>query len=188
MDIKTVGVIGAGQMGNGIAHVSALAGYDVILNDISSDALERAVAVISKNLDRQVARERITPEQHDATLKRIQTTDNIAAMHDADLAIEAATEKEEVKRQIFSTLCPHLKQGAYLATNTSSISITRLAASTDRPERFIGLHFMNPVPVMKLVEIIRGIATDEPTYHMAQEMVGRLGKFPPMPKTSPPSS
>jgi len=178
MQVQTVGVIGAGQMGNGIAHVFALAGYDVILSDISKESLEKALGVIGKNLDRQVARERITLEDRNTAMARIQTTDGLAALHDADLTIEAATENEEVKRQIFAALVPNLKQGAYVATNTSSISITRLAASTDRPERFIGLHFMNPVPVMQLVEIIRGIATDEQTYHMAQEVVRRLNKVP----------
>ncbi len=178
MQVQTIGVIGAGQMGNGIAHVCALAGYDVILTDIAAEALEKAAATIERNLDRQVHRERITLDERDATLARIQTATDLAAMRDADLAIEAATENEEVKRQIFAALCPHLKQGAFVATNTSSISITRLASSTDRPEHFIGLHFMNPVPVMKLVEIIRGIATDEPTYHMAQEVVAKLGKVP----------
>ncbi len=178
MEVKTVGVIGAGQMGNGIAHVCAMAGYDVILTDISKNALKAALVTIGHNLERQVHRERISMEEHDTALARIQTTDDLAGLHDADLTIEAATEKEGIKREIFSALCPHLKQGAYLATNTSSISITRLAASTDRPERFIGLHFMNPVPMMQLVEIIRGIATDEQTYHMAQDIVAKLGKVP----------
>jgi len=168
MRVDTVGVIGAGQMGNGIAHVCALAGYDVILNDISADALGKALETIGHNLDRQVHRDLITEAERDAALKRITTATDIAAMNGADLTIEAATENEEVKRKIFSALCPHLRPGAFVATNTSSISITRLASSTDRPEHFIGLHFMNPVPMMKLVEIIRGIATDEPTYHMAQ--------------------
>ena len=178
MNVNTIGVIGAGQMGNGIAHVCALAGYDVILSDISADALKAAVETIGHNLDRQLHRERITKDEHDAAIARIQTTTDLAAMRDADLTIEAATENESVKRKIFADLCPHLKQGAFVATNTSSISITRLAASTDRPEHFIGLHFMNPVPVMKLVEIIRGIATDEQPYQMSQDVVGRLEKVP----------
>jgi len=178
MQVKTVGVIGAGQMGNGIAHVCALAGYDVILNDISADALGRALEMIGHNLDRQVQRDLITLDDKTAAISRIKTATELAAMGEADLTIEAATENEETKRKIFTALCPHLKQGAYVATNTSSISITRLASSTDRPEHFIGLHFMNPVPMMKLVEIIRGIATDEPTYHMAQEVVKRLHKVP----------
>jgi len=178
MEVKTIGVIGAGQMGNGIAHVCALAGYDVILSDISEDALGKAVKTIGRNLDRQLSRERITKDEHDAASGRIQISTDLAAMRDADLTIEAATESEDIKRQIFTALCPHLKQNAYVATNTSSISITRLASSTDRPERFIGLHFMNPVPVMKLVEIIRGIATDEQTYHMAQDVVTKLEKVP----------
>jgi len=178
MKVKTVGVIGAGQMGNGIAHVCALAGYDVILNDISADALGRALEMIGHNLDRQVQRDLITLDDKTAAIGRIKTATELAAMGEADLTIEAATENEETKRKIFTALCPHLKQGAYVATNTSSISITRLASSTDRPEHFIGLHFMNPVPIMKLVEIIRGIATNEPTYHMAQEVVKRLHKVP----------
>ncbi len=178
MQVQTVGVIGAGQMGNGIAHVFALAGYDVILSDISPESLEKALDTVGRNLDRQVARDRISLEERNTAMGRIQTTNTLEAMHDADLTIEAATENEEIKREILSALVPHLKQGAYIATNTSSISITRLAASTDRPERFIGLHFMNPVPVMKLVEIIRGIATDEQTYHMAQEVVSKLNKVP----------
>ncbi len=178
MSVKTIGVIGAGQMGNGIAHVCALAGYDVLLNDISKDALASAIETIEYNLDRQVGREKISLDDRNATVARIKTGTDLAAMKGADLVIEAATEKEAIKRSIFEALCPHLRQGTYVATNTSSISITRLASSTDRPERFIGLHFMNPVPVMKLVEIIRGIATDEPTYHMAQELVGRLEKVP----------
>jgi len=178
MQVKTVGVIGAGQMGNGIAHVCALAGYDVILNDISVDALGRALEMIGHNLDRQVQRDLITLDDKTSAIGRIKTATELAAMGEADLTIEAATENEETKRKIFTALCPHLKQGAYVATNTSSISITRLASSTDRPEHFIGLHFMNPVPMMKLVEIIRGIATDEPTYHMAQEVVKRLHKVP----------
>jgi 3-hydroxybutyryl-CoA dehydrogenase len=178
MQVKTVGVIGAGQMGNGIAHVCALAGYDVILNDISVDALGRALEMIGHNLDRQVQRDLITLDDKTGAIGRIKTATELAAMGEADLTIEAATENEETKRKIFTALCPHLKQGAYVATNTSSISITRLASSTDRPEHFIGLHFMNPVPMMKLVEIIRGIATDEPTYHMAQEVVKRLHKVP----------
>jgi len=178
MEVKTIGVIGAGQMGNGIAHVCALAGYDVILSDISEDALGKAVKTIGRNLDRQLSRERITKDEHDAASGRIQISTDLAAMRDADLTIEAATESEDIKRQIFTALCPHLNQNAYVATNTSSISITRLASSTDRPERFIGLHFMNPVPVMKLVEIIRGIATDEQTYHMAQDVVTKLEKVP----------
>jgi len=178
MQVKTVGVIGAGQMGNGIAHVCALAGYDVILNDISADALGRAVEMIGHNLDRQVQRDLIALDDKTAAIGRVKTATELAAMGEADLTIEAATENEETKRKIFTALCPHLKQGAFVATNTSSISITRLASSTDRPEHFIGLHFMNPVPMMKLVEIIRGIATNEPTYHMAQEVVKRLHKVP----------
>lgn len=178
MSVKTIGVIGAGQMGNGIAHVCALAGYDVLLNDISKEALASAIETIEYNLDRQVSREKISLDDRNATVARIKTGTDLGAMKGADLVIEAATEKEAIKRSIFEALCPHLRQGTYVATNTSSISITRLASSTDRPERFIGLHFMNPVPVMKLVEIIRGIATDEPTYHMAQELVGRLEKVP----------
>ena len=176
MDIRKVGVVGAGQMGNGIAHVFALSGHDVLLNDLSADALERAVATIGKNLDRQVARGKITAEDRAAALARITTTSTLSDLGGCDLVIESATENEAIKARIFEGLLPHLAPHTILATNTSSISITRLAARTDRPERFIGLHFMNPVPLMQLVELIRGIATDEPTYQTMLEVVARLGK------------
>ncbi|MEZ5685792.1 MAG: 3-hydroxybutyryl-CoA dehydrogenase [Paracoccaceae bacterium] len=176
MTIQTVGIVGAGQMGNGIAHVFALAGYDVLLNDISAESLEKAKATITKNLDRQVSKGLIEAGQKDEALGRIGTTLELTELGPCDLVIEAATEKEAVKQAIFDTLIPHLGKDTILATNTSSISITRLASRTDRPERFIGVHFMNPVPVMQLVEIIRGIATDEPTYQATMAVVKSLGK------------
>ncbi len=174
--ITSMGVIGAGQMGNGIAHVAALAGLAVTLLDVNAAALEKAMATIARNLDRQVARKIITAEEKDAAFARIQTATDYAAFEACDLVIEAATEKEEIKRAILKSLTPHLKPGCVIASNTSSISITRLAAATDRPEKFIGMHFMNPVPVMKLVELIRGIATDEPTFQAIQALAVRLGK------------
>lgn len=175
MTIQSVGVIGAGQMGSGIAHVFALAGFDVWLNDIAQDRLDKGLATIGKNLERQVAREKITADKA-AALGRIITTVDAAKLGQADLVIEAATENEAVKIGIFKGLLPHLKSGTILASNTSSISITRLAAQTDRPEKFIGVHFMNPVPVMALVEVIRGIATNNETYQAVLDVVGRLGK------------
>ena len=175
-DIKTVGVVGAGQMGNGIAHVCALAGYDVILNDISQDALDSGLGTIATNLGRQVARELITVDEMKAAQGRIRTSTELTPFESVDLAIEAATENREVKERIFAELCKFVPGSAYLATNTSSISVTRLASTTDRPERFIGLHFMNPVPLMKLMEIIRGLATDQDTYDMATEFARRLDK------------
>ncbi len=174
--IRTIGVIGAGQMGNGIAHVCALAGFDVVLNDISSDRLEAGIKTIQRNMDRQVHRQMISSDARDAGMRRIRTTTTLDAFSDVDFAIEAATEKEPVKRAIFDALCLKMPKTAMLATNTSSISITRLGAATDRPERFIGLHFMNPVPLMKLVEVIRGLATDQQTYDAAVHIVERLGK------------
>ncbi len=176
MQIRTVGVIGAGQMGNGIAHVFALAGFDVILHDIAPEALDRALATIAKNLDRQLARGKISAEDKAKALARIRTTTNLAEVGPCDVIIEAATENEEIKTQIFRALTPHLAPHTILATNTSSLSITRLASRTDRPERFMGMHFMNPVPVMQLVELIRGIATDEDTYQTLLKVVERLGK------------
>ncbi|HBZ44899.1 MAG TPA: 3-hydroxybutyryl-CoA dehydrogenase [Maritimibacter sp.] len=176
MTIKTVGVIGAGQMGNGIAHVMALAGYDVLLNDISQDALDAAIETVTGNLDRQVSREKISAEDRDAALARITTTLTLSELGQTDLVIEAATERETVKQAIFEDLVPHLKPETILTSNTSSISITRLASRTDRPEKFMGFHFMNPVPVMKLVELIRGIATDQETYAACLEVVENLGK------------
>ena len=174
--IQKVGVIGAGQMGNGIAHVCALAGLPVVLLDVKAEALDRAMAVMGKNMDRQVAKQAITADERAAALGRIRTSTDYAAFAGCDLVIEAAAEKEDVKRAIFKLLVPHLKPSCLLASNTSSISITRLGASTDRPEKFIGMHFMNPVPVMKLVEVIRGIATDEPTFQAVQALAARLHK------------
>ena len=174
--IRKIGIIGTGQMGNGIAHVIALSGYEVILNDLSKEKVDKALETIDRNLTRQVASGKITEEEKIQTLSRISYAENFQGFADADLVIEAATEDETVKRKIFVSLCPFLKPGAIVATNTSSISITRLAAATDRPEHFIGLHFMNPVPVMELVEMIRGIATDDVTFAKAKDFVETLGK------------
>ena len=176
LSIKKVGVVGAGQMGSGIAHVCALAGFDVRLNDIAADRVKAGIATINGNMARQVSRKRITEEQRQAALKKIVPTEMLDGLGDCDLVIEAATEKEDVKRTIFSSLCPSLKPDAILGTNTSSISITRLAASTDRPERFIGIHFMNPAPLMELVELIRGIATEDSTFEATKQFVAKLGK------------
>ena len=176
MTVQTVGIIGAGQMGNGIAHVFALAGYDVLMNDISQEALDKALILVDRNLERQVAREKIDPEEKKAALGRIRTTLQLADLGQTDLIIEAATERETVKQAIFEDLLPHLKPDTILTSNTSSISITRLASRTDRPERFMGFHFMNPVPVMQLVELIRGIATDQETWDTLHEVVAKLGK------------
>jgi 3-hydroxybutyryl-CoA dehydrogenase len=174
--IKKVGVIGSGQMGNGIAHVAALAGLDVVLNDVSDERLKSAMATINGHLSRQVAKQTITEDARKKALTRISTTETLDGLADCDLVIETAVEKEEVKRRIFHELCAVLKPEAIVASNTSSISITRLAASTDRPEKFIGIHFMNPVPLMELVELVRGIATDDATFDTAKEFVTRLGK------------
>jgi 3-hydroxybutyryl-CoA dehydrogenase len=174
--IRKVGVIGSGQMGNGIAHVAALAGFDVVLNDLSSDQLKSAMATIKSNLSRQVSKKMITEDARDKALARIGQTEALDGLADCDLVIETAVEKEEVKRRIFQSLCAVLKPEAIIASNTSSISITRLAASTDRPEKFIGIHFMNPVPLMELVELIRGIATGDATFDIAKEFVTSLGK------------
>ncbi len=176
VDIRTVGVIGAGQMGSGIAHVCALAGYDVRLNDLSRERIDAGIGVITKNLARQVARGIINDDAMTAALARIKPAESLADVGTTDLAIEAATEDEVVKKAIFKSLEPHLTSSTLLASNTSSISITRLASNTDRPERFIGLHFMNPAPLMKLVEIIRGIATDVATYETAVNFAKSLGK------------
>ncbi|MCB1409033.1 MAG: 3-hydroxybutyryl-CoA dehydrogenase [Rhodobacter sp.] len=176
MDIKSVGIVGAGQMGNGIAHVFALAGFDVVLNDISDEALSKALALIDRNLERQLQRGKLSAEDKDAAMARIRTTTRLADVGPTDLVIEAATEREMVKQAIFEDLLPHLKPTTILTSNTSSISITRLASRTDRPERFMGFHFMNPVPVMQLVELIRGIATDEDTYQTLLGVVEKLGK------------
>ena len=176
MKIEKVGVIGAGQMGNGIAHVCALAGYDVLIEDINTEVLGKARATIERNLHRQAARGVVSTADVDSAMKRIRTANEVGAMADRDLVIEAATENEQVKRKLFQELCPRLRPQTMLATNTSSISITRLAASTDRPERFIGLHFMNPAPVMQLVEVIRGIATDDETFSSVVDLVRKVGK------------
>ncbi len=175
-DIGSIGVIGAGQMGNGIAHVCALAGLTVVLADVKAEALEKAMATMGRNMDRQVNRGTIGAEDKMLAMSHITTTTDYAAFSDCDMVIECATEKEEVKDAIFKALLPNLKSSCLLASNTSSISITRLAAKTDRPAKFIGMHFMNPVPVMKLVEIIRGIATDEPTFQAVQALAGKLAK------------
>ena len=174
--IRKVGVIGAGQMGNGIAHVCAVAGYSVLLNDLSSDRIKEGLATINGNMTRQVGKNLLKEEDKKAAIKRIAPAESYDALADCDLVIETATEKEEVKRKIFIDLCPVLKADAILATNTSSISITRLASTTDRPERFIGIHFMNPVPLMELVEVIRGIATSEDTFETAKVFVAKVGK------------
>ena len=174
--IRKVGVVGAGQMGRGIAHVVALGGYDVAINDISKDAFDAAIEAVDKNLTRQVSKGKINEEAKAQALGRISFAETYEGFSNVDLVVEAATEDETVKRKIFVAVCPFLKPDAILATNTSSISITRLAATTDRPERFIGMHFMNPVPVMELVEMIRGIATDDATFARAKELVGSLGK------------
>jgi 3-hydroxybutyryl-CoA dehydrogenase len=176
LHIRKIGVIGAGQMGSGIAHVSALAGFEIKLNDLSPDRIKAGIATINGNMARQVSRKRITEEERQAALERIAPAETLDAFGDCDLVIEAATEKEDVKRTIFATLCPVLKPDAILGSNTSSISITRLASSTDRPERFIGIHFMNPVPLMELVELIRGIATDDATFDTTKQFVTKLGK------------
>jgi 3-hydroxybutyryl-CoA dehydrogenase len=174
--IAKVGIIGAGQMGSGIAHVCALAGFDVAISDISEDQLKKSVTNIDKNISRQVNKGFVSDADKQAAMGRITTATGYAILGDRDVVIEAATESEDLKKKIFKELCPHLKADALLCSNTSSISITRLAAVTDRPERFMGLHFMNPVPVMKLVELIRGIATDEVTYSAVRTFAEKLGK------------
>ena len=176
MTVQSVGIIGAGQMGNGIAHVFALAGFDVLMTDIGQEALDKALALIDRNLERQVSRDKIGADAKKAAMGRIRTTLRLADLGQTDLVIEAATERETVKQAIFEDLVPHLKPSTILTSNTSSISITRLASRTDRPEKFMGFHFMNPVPVMQLVELIRGIATDQPTYDTLHEVVEKLGK------------
>ncbi|MEZ5910067.1 MAG: 3-hydroxybutyryl-CoA dehydrogenase [Hyphomicrobiaceae bacterium] len=174
--IRSVGIVGAGQMGNGIAHVVALAGYDVAINDLSQERVEKALKNIERNMTRQVARGLIKDEDMQKALARITYAPAFKDFGQTDLVVEAATEDEDVKRKIFTALCPSLKPDAILASNTSSISITRLASTTDRPERFIGMHFMNPVPLMQLVELIRGIATEDETFNASRIFVERLGK------------
>ena len=175
-NINTVGIVGAGQMGCGIAHVFALAGTRVLLNDISPDRIEAGLATITGNLARQVASDKISSEDSDAALARIHAAANLSTMADADLVIEAASENEEIKLSILREVCAVLAPHALIASNTSSISITRLATATDRPEKFIGMHFMNPVPVMQLVEVIRGIATDDATFNAVMATVEKIGK------------
>jgi 3-hydroxybutyryl-CoA dehydrogenase len=177
-DIRRIGIVGAGQMGRGIAHVCALGGLDVVLTDVHEEALRRVTQTILHNLSRQVGRGKIREEDKDAAIARIHAAADYAAFGDCDMVIEAATEKEEVKREIFKKLVPALKPDALIATNTSSISITRLASATDRPGKFIGMHFMNPVPVMSLVEVIRGIATDDATFEATRDLAVKLGKTP----------
>ena len=179
-DIYKLGVIGAGLMGNGIAHVASLAGIPVVLMDVQQQALDRALATMAKNMDRQVSKGSVSSADRDAALARIVTATDNSAFADCDMVIEAATENEEIKKKIFAALCPVLKPDAFLASNTSSIPITRLAAATDRPGRFIGMHFFNPVPMMKLVEIIRGLATEEATYQAVEALTKRMGKAPVM--------
>ncbi|WP_298371131.1 3-hydroxybutyryl-CoA dehydrogenase [Azospirillum sp.] len=174
--IKKIGIIGAGQMGSGIAQVCAQAGYDVSVSDLNEQVLEKSLAGIARNLDRQVQKGKISEADKAAALSRVKTSTDLSIFADSDLVIEAATENEALKRDILKKLVPHLKPEALIATNTSSISITRLAASTDRPAKFIGMHFMNPVPVMQLVELIRGIATDEPTFNAVMELTEAIGK------------
>jgi 3-hydroxybutyryl-CoA dehydrogenase len=174
--IEKIGVIGAGQMGSGIAHVSALAGRTVMMLDVEQDRLDKAVSTIEKNLARQASRGKISDEEVKATLARISTSVDYAAFGDSDVVIEAASEDEAVKRKVFETLVPHLKADAIICSNTSSISITRLASCTDRPAKFMGMHFMNPVPVMQLVELIRGIATEPATFGAIKELAEQLGK------------
>jgi 3-hydroxybutyryl-CoA dehydrogenase len=176
MAIQTVGVIGAGQMGNGIAHVLSQSGYSVLLNDVNQEALERAIERVRKNMERQLRSGKISEDEINAAIGRIKTTLDLAELGKTDLIIEAATEDESVKQKIFDSVLPHLKPETILTSNTSSISITRLASRTDRPEKFMGFHFMNPVPVMQLVELIRGIATDQDTYNSCLEVVNSLGK------------
>jgi 3-hydroxybutyryl-CoA dehydrogenase len=176
LNIQSVGVIGAGQMGNGIAHVCALAGYSVMLNDVSADRIKAGMATINGNMTRQVGKKIISDDDRKAALARIKPAEKFDAMAGCDIVIESAAEKEDLKRKIFADLCTSLKQDAIIASNTSSISITRLATSTDRPERFIGIHFMNPVPLMELVEVIRGIATDDATFETSKAFVTTLHK------------
>ncbi len=185
IDIRTVGIIGAGQMGSGIAHVCAMAGLDVRLNDRDPARIHNGLATVDGNLARQVAKGTIADDQRRTAVSRIVAAETFDDLAPCDLVIEAATEDESTKRQIFSTLCASLRPDALIATNTSSISITRLAASTDRPERFIGIHFMNPVPVMQLVELIRGIATEDPTYEAAKAFIAKLGKISTMSEDFP---
>ncbi|CEJ10933.1 3-hydroxybutyryl-CoA dehydrogenase [Phreatobacter sp. AB_2022a] len=176
MDIRKIGVIGAGQMGNGIAHVAALSGIDVVLHDLSEDRIRSGLATINGNMSRQLSKNLISEEERQQALLRITPGPKLDDFGDCDMVIEAATENEQVKVKIFQSVVPVVRPDAILASNTSSISITRLASATDRPERFIGIHFMNPVPVMQLVELIRGIATEDETFEASKAFVSRLGK------------
>ncbi|MDX2264998.1 MAG: 3-hydroxybutyryl-CoA dehydrogenase [Hyphomicrobiales bacterium] len=176
LKIQKIGIIGAGQMGQGIAHVVSVAGFSVKLNDLTRDKLDAAMASINGNMARQIGKGRMTTAQRDEALARIGYAESLDGFADADLVIEAATEDEQIKRKIIASVCPFLKPEAILATNTSSISITRLASASDRPEQFIGMHFMNPVPVMELVEMIRGIATDDATFQASRVFAESLGK------------
>ena len=178
LGIKTIGVIGAGQMGSGIAHVAATTGINVVMNDIGQDQLDKAVATIDKNLERQVSREKISPADKQDALDRLTASTDHAALGDCDVVIEAATEDENIKREIYKQIIPSLRDDAIIASNTSSISITRLGATTDRPEKFMGMHFMNPVPIMQLVELIPGIATDDATHKVVEGLTYRMGKTP----------
>jgi 3-hydroxybutyryl-CoA dehydrogenase len=174
--IQKLGVIGAGQMGNGIAHVAAQSGLTVVMLDVAQAALDKGLATLAKNMDRQVSKGTLTQADRDAALARISTSTDYAAFGDCDLVIEAATEREDIKHKIFATLTPHLRADALVASNTSSIPITRLAAATDRPGRFVGMHFFNPVPLMKLVEVIRGLATDDATVTAVAALAEKMGK------------
>ena len=177
LELRKIGIIGAGQMGNGIAHVCSLAGLDVVLNDVSEDRVTAGLATINGNMARQIGRGQISEGDRKAALGHVVPSTSFSELSDCDLVIEAATENEDTKRKIFTRLCPSLKADAIVASNTSSISITRLASVTDRPERFIGIHFMNPVPKMQLVELIRGIATDDSTFESAKAFIAKLGKI-----------
>ena len=176
VDIRRVGVIGAGQMGNGIAHVCSLAGYDVVLVDVKPEALKKALDTINRNMDRQVKRSVLSEQERDTAIGRIKTSVSVADLKDCDIVIEAATENEPIKREILKSLAGLLKKNVIIASNTSSISITRLAAATERPEKFIGMHFMNPVPMMELIELIRGLATDDDTFNASKTLAEKLGK------------
>jgi len=178
MEVKKIGVVGAGTMGNGIAHVAAMNGYDVVMVDVKDEFLERALATISKNLDRMIKKEKISQADKDATLARIKKSTDLKGVADCDVVIEAVTEDIAIKLDVFKQIDSVLKKGGILASNTSSISITELAAATQRPDMVIGMHFMNPVPVMKLVEIVKGLQTSDETYQVIHQLAEKLGKTP----------
>jgi 3-hydroxybutyryl-CoA dehydrogenase len=178
MEIKKVGVVGAGTMGNGIAHVFAMSGYDVVLMDVEESFLDRAIAVITKNLDRMIKKEKISEADKEATLKKIKKTTSVKDMADCQIVVEAASEDYAIKQKIFKDLDSICKEGTVLASNTSSISITGLAANTKRPDKVVGMHFMNPVPMMKLVEIVKGVQTSDETVKLVTELAEKLGKSP----------